>query len=82
VGIGSSGWYGAFLSEIARAASSERTGFATGGTLFFIYGTNVITPTIAAVLIAVTGSYVPVFATVAVLAGVAAVCFARVGSDS
>ena len=82
VGIGSSGWYGAFLSEIARAASSERTDFATGGTLFFIYGTNVITPTIAAVLIAVTGSYVPVFAIVAVLAGVAAVCFARVGSDS
>ena len=82
VGIGSSGWYGAFLSEIARAASNERAGFATGGTLFFIYGTNVLTPTIASVLIAVTGSYVPVFSTIAVLAGVAALSFARVGSDS
>ena len=82
VGIGSSGWYGAYLSEIARAASSERAGFATGGTLFFIYGSNVITPTIASVLIAVTGSYIPVFATIAVLAGVAAISFARVKSAS
>ncbi len=82
VGIGSSGWYGAFLSEIARAGSTERAGFATGGTLFFVYGSNVITPIIASVLVAVTGSYVPVFATIALLAGVAAVSFARMGSDS
>jgi MFS family permease len=82
VGIGSSGWYGAFLSEIARAASIERAGFATGGALFFVYGANVVTPIIASVLVAMTGSYMPVFATIAVLAGVAAVSFARVGSDS
>ena len=82
VGIGSSGWYGAFLSEIARAASIDRAGFATGGALFFVYGSHVVTPIIASVLVAVTGSYVPVFVTIAVLAGVAAVSFARVGSDS
>jgi MFS family permease len=82
VGIGSSGWYGAFLSEIARAASIERAGFATGGALFFVYGAHVVAPVTASVLVAVTGSYVPVFASIAVLAGVAAVSFARVGQDS
>ena len=82
VGIGSSGWYGAFLSEIARAVSIERAGFATGGALFFVYGAHVVAPVTASVLVAVTGSYVPVFASIAVLAGVAAVSFARVGQDS
>ncbi len=82
VGIGSSGWYGAFLSEVARAASTERAGFATGGVLCFVYGAHVVAPIIASVLVAVTGSYVMVFATIAVLAGVAAVSFARVGPDS
>ncbi len=81
VGIGSSGWYGAFLSEVARAGSTEQAGFTTGGALFFVYGAHVVAPIIASVLIAVTGSYLPVFATIAVLAGVAAVSFARVGSD-
>ncbi len=78
VGLGSSGWYGAYLSEIARAAATDRAGFATGGTLFFIYGSNVITPTLASVLIGVTGSYIPVFGTIAVLAVVAGISFARV----
>lgn len=78
VGIGSSGWYGAFLSEVARVATVERAGFATGGVLFFAYSAHVAAPIVAALLIAVTGSYVPVFAAVALLAGVAAVSFARV----
>lgn len=81
VGIGSSGWYGAFLSEVARAASTERAGFATGGTLFFVYGAHVVAPIMASVLIVMTGSYIPVFVTIAVLAGVAAASFARIGFE-
>lgn len=78
VGIGSSGWYGAFLAEVARVATVERAGFATGGVLFFVYGAHVAAPIIAALLIAGTGSYLPVFVAVAVLAGVAALSFARI----
>ncbi len=78
VGIGSSGWYGAFLSEVARAVPVERAGFATGGVLFFLYAAHVAGPIVAAVLVAITGSYVPVFTTVALLAGVAAVSFGRI----
>jgi MFS family permease len=78
VGIGSSGWYGAFLSEVARAASVERAGFATGGVLFFAYGAHVAAPILASLLIAATGSYVLVFSAVALLAGVAAVSFSRI----
>ncbi len=77
-GIGSSGWYGAFLAEVARATAIERAGFATGGVLFFLYGAHVAAPVVAALLVAVTGSYVPVFVAVASLAGVAAVSFARI----
>jgi Na+/melibiose symporter-like transporter len=76
VGIGSSGWYGAFLSEVARVASAERAGFATGGVLFFVYAAHVAAPIVASVLVAATGSYIPVFATISVLAGIAAVSFA------
>lgn len=78
VGIGSSGWYGAFLSEVARAASVERAGFATGGVLFFAYGAHVAAPILASLVIAATGSYVLVFSAVALLAGVAAVSFSRI----
>ncbi len=78
VGIGSSGWYGAFLSEVARATTVERAGFATGGVLFFAYGAHVAAPIIASVLIAATGSYVLVFSAVAVLAGIAVVSFGRI----
>jgi MFS family permease len=79
VGIGSSGWYGAFLSEVARATTVERAGFATGGVLFFAYGAHVAAPILASLLIAATGSYVLVFCAVALLAGVAAVSFGRIG---
>ena len=78
IGIGSSGWYGAFLSEVARATSVERAGFATGGVLFFAYGAHVAAPILASLLIAATGSYVLVFSAVALLAGVAAVSFSRI----
>ncbi len=78
VGIGSSGWYGAFLSEVARAVPVEQAGFATGGVLFFLYAAHVAAPIVAALLVAVTGSYGPVFTTVALLAGVAAVSFGRI----
>lgn len=78
VGIGSSGWYGAFLSEVARAVPVERAGFATGGVLVFLYAAHVAAPMLAALLVAVTGSYVPVFTAVALLAGIAAVNFGRI----
>lgn len=81
VGIGSSGWYGAFLAEVARTVSVERAGFATGGVLFFLYAAHVAAPIVAAVLIAGTGSYVPVFATVAFLAGIAAFSFGRIDAS-
>ncbi len=76
-GIGSSGWYGAFLSEVARAVPVERAGSATGGVLSFVYGAHVAAPFAAALLIGASGSYAPVFVAVAALAGVAAVSFAR-----
>jgi MFS family permease len=78
VGIGSSGWYGAFLSEVARAVPVERAGFATGGVLFFLYAAHVAAPIVAALLVTVTGNYVPVFTAVAFLAGIAAVSFGRI----
>lgn len=82
VGIGSSGWYGAFLSEVARAMPMERAGFATGGVLSFLYGAHVAAPIFAALLIAATASYLTVFAAVAVLAAIAAASFARIERDA
>ncbi|MDX1434957.1 MAG: MFS transporter, partial [Gammaproteobacteria bacterium] len=76
-GTGSSGWYGAFLSEVARVATAERAGFATGGVLFFVYGAHVAAPVVAALAVALTGSYVPVFVAIGALAGVAALGFVR-----
>lgn len=78
-GIGSSGWYGAFLSEVAHAVPIERAGFATGGVLFFVYGAHVAAPFAAALLIGVSGNYTPVFVVVAVLAALAAASFSRIG---
>ncbi len=77
-GIGSSGWYGAFLAEVARAVPVEQAGFATGGVLFFVYGAHVAAPFAATLLIAASASYVPVFTAVALLALLAAASFARI----
>lgn len=81
-GAGSSGWYGAFLSEVVRVATAERAGFATGGVLFFVYGAHVAAPVVAAVVVTLTGSYVPVFVAISALAVVAALAFARLEASA
>ena len=56
-GIGSGGWYGVFLAEIARLAPSERVGLATGGALFFLYAAISIGPLVFTATVSVAGSY-------------------------
>ena len=60
-GIGSAGWYGVFLAEIARRAPSERVGLATGGALFFVYAAICIGPLVFTATVSMTGSYPPAY---------------------
>ncbi len=76
-GIGSSGWYGVFLAELARLAPEGEAGTATGGALFFVYFAIVAGPLAMSSVVAIAGSYGPAFILVAALAGIAALGFAR-----
>ena len=58
-GIGTAGWYGVFLAEIARLAPSERVGLATGGALFFVYAAICVGPIAFTATVAIAGSYPP-----------------------
>ena len=56
-GVGSAGWYGVFLAEIARRAPSDRVGLATGGALFFVYASVFVGPAAFTTMVTITGSY-------------------------
>ena len=60
-GIGSAGWYGVFLAEIARRAPSERVGLATGGALFFVYAAICVGPLAFTATVWLAGSYPPAY---------------------
>ena len=76
-GLGSSGWYGVFLSEIARHAPDGRVGFTTGGALSFIYIGLVAGPLAFSAVVGLAGSYVPAFWMLGGLGALAAWCFSR-----
>ena len=60
-GIGTAGWYGVFLAEVARLAPPERVGLATGGALFFVYAAICVGPLAFTATVSVAGSYPPAF---------------------
>lgn len=65
-GMSGIGWNGVYLAEVARQAPAGQAGLATGGTLAFTFLGVVLGPPLFAVLTALTGSYRPGFAAVAV----------------
>ena len=82
-GLGSSGWYGVFLSEIARHAPDGRVGLTTGGALSFIYIGLVAGPLAFSAVVGLTGSYLPAFWMLGGLGALAAWSFSRMddGND-
>lgn len=76
-GLGSSGWYGVFLSEIARHAPDGRVGLATGGALSFIYIGLVAGPLAFSAVVGFAGSYFPAFLMLGGLGVIAAWSFSR-----
>ena len=60
-GIGTAGWYGVFLAEIARQAPSERVGIATGGALFFVYAAICVGPLVFTATVSIAGGYPAAF---------------------
>ena len=76
-GIGSSGWYGVFLAEIARLGPVREVGATTGGALFFIYWATAIGPFVVSMVVLVAGAYQPAWWLVGVLALIAGAIFAR-----
>ena len=76
-GVGSSGFYGVFLAEIARTRAPHEVGFATGGVLFFLYWAMAAGPLMIAAIVALSGSYQPALWLVAALCLVAVRVFRR-----
>ena len=60
-GVGTAGWYGVFLAEVARLAPSERVGLATGGALFFVYAAICVGPLVFTATVSLAGSYPPAY---------------------
>ena len=83
-GLGSSGWYGVFLSEIARHAPDGRVGLTTGGALSFIYIGLVAGPLAFSAVVGLADSYLPAFWMLGGLGALAAWSFSRMdnGNDS
>ena len=77
-GIGSSGWYGVFLAEVARLGLRTGTGQATGGVLFFAYAALVSGPLLVSAVVAAAGRYEPAFLLLAAMSAVACAAFARI----
>ena len=76
-GIGSSGWYGVFLAEIARRGEGHQVGHTTGGALFFIYWATALGPLMMSFVVGVSGSYAPALWLIAGFCAAAAVTFHR-----
>ena len=81
-GIGSAGWYGVFLAEIARLAPSERIGLATGGALFFLYAAICAGPLVFTATVSLTDSYPAAFWLGAAVSLIATVNLLRIPATS
>jgi len=76
-GLGSSGWYGVFLSEVARHAPDDQVGLAIGSALSFIYFGLVAGPLAFSAVVGFAGSYLPAFWMLGGLGAFAAWSFSR-----
>ena len=81
-GIGSAGWYGIFLAEIARRAPSDRVGLATGGALFFVYAAICVGPLAFTATVSLAGSYPPAYWLGAAVSLVATINLLRIPARS
>jgi MFS family permease len=70
-GATASGWNGAFLGEVARAAPPGQVSTATGGSLFFVNVASITAPVVFANLVAATHSYSLSFAMLALTSAAA-----------
>ncbi|MCC7390714.1 MAG: MFS transporter, partial [Phycisphaerales bacterium] len=66
IGATASGWNGAFLGETARLTPAGQVSASTGGALFFVNTSSVLSPILFANLFVLTGQYNVVFALLAV----------------
>ena len=81
-GIGTAGWYGVFLAEVARLAPPERIGLATGGALFFVYAAICVGPLVFAAAVSISGGYPPAFWLGAAVSLLATVSLMRIPGTS
>ena len=81
-GVGTAGWYGVFLAEVARLAPPERVGLATGGVLFFLYAAICVGPLAFTATVSVAGSYPPAFWLGAAVSLLATVGLVRIPATS
>ena len=81
-GVGTAGWYGVFLAEVARLAPPERVGLATGGALFFVYAAICVGPLAFTATVSVAGSYPPAFWLGAAVSLLATVGLVRIPATS
>ena len=81
-GIGTAGWYGVFLAEVARLAPPERVGLATGGALFFVYAAICVGPLVFTAAVSICGSYPPAFWLGAAVSLLATVSLMRIPGTS
>ena len=76
-GATASGWNGAFLAEVARAAPQGLVSTATGGSLFFVNVASVTAPIVFANIYAAATSYSLTFALLALTSAAALGCLLR-----
>ena len=76
-GATASGWNGAFLGEVARAAPPGLVSTATGGSLFFVNVASVAAPVVFANIFAASQSYSFTFALLTVTSVAAIGCLLR-----
>lgn len=79
-GATASGWNGAFLGEVARAAPPGQVSTATGGSLFYVNVASIAAPVVFANVFAATLSYSTTFALLTVTSVLAVVCLLRARS--
>jgi MFS family permease len=77
LGATASGWNGAFLGEVARAAPSGQVSPATGGALFFVNVSSVAAPIVFATAFSVFDRYSASFALLTLPAIAAFLCLQR-----
>ena len=77
LGATASGWNGAFLGEVARAAPPGQVSPATGGALFFVNVSSIAAPIAFATVFSLSQSYSASFALLVLPALAALLCLRR-----